>query len=152
MLSNVFTPCCVPAGAGLAMREIQMESCFRDNLLGTNGACPKTQTIRAWCTKREAEHYTSYISGLWVRVWRGVGHRSTIGWLRFTSWDKVPVGRISQEDCVREGRPLMTPMQFVLRFFPGVSASRPMRTRTLSGLEGGIPATTCTEQALALHG
>ena len=111
----------MPAGAILALREIQMHTSFRDNLLGINGAYPKTQTMRVWCKRIADQHQASYISGSWVRVWRSIGHKSTIGWLRYTSWDTVELGDITQEDCVREGRPFMTPDQFVLWFFPGLA-------------------------------
>ena len=113
-----FTPCCLPRGVVLASREIQMLEVFRENLLGTSGSPPKTQTMRKWCSARAHEHYQSYILGKWVRVWRGQGHNSTIGWLLYTSWDRLMVKNITKEDCVREGRPQLTPKKFVKKFFP----------------------------------
>jgi hypothetical protein len=115
-----FTPCCLPTGVVLASREIQMKEVFKDNLLDVNGAPPKTQTLRDWCPARAAEHYRSYTSGHWIRVWRGQGHKNTIGWILLKSWDILRVGEINKEDCVREGRPNLTSKQFVDLFFPGL--------------------------------
>ena len=84
-----FTPCCLSPGVVLASREIQMKEDFRANLLGTDGAPPKTQTMRKWCPERKTEHRDSFLGGKWVRVWRGQGHKSTIGWLLIVSWDKL---------------------------------------------------------------
>ena len=116
-----FTPCCLPPGVGLATREIQMDEVFRDNLLGINGAPPKTQTLRDWSPGRVAEHYHSYVHGKWIRVWRGQGHISTIGWLLLISWDTVTVCNIDKTDCVREGFPLLSSKEFVNMFFPNLN-------------------------------
>jgi hypothetical protein len=118
-----YTPCSLPDDAILASHEIQMEVGFRDNLLGSNGAAPKTQTMRKWCEARATEHHCSYTKGKWVKVWRGQGHSTTIGWLLFTFWDTVEVGKITWYDCVREGRPGLTPQQFRDTFFPGLESS-----------------------------
>ena len=118
-----YTPCCLPNDAILASREIQMKVEFRDNLLGSNGAPPKTQTMRDWCEARATEHHCSYTQGKWVRVWRGQGHKTTIGWLLFTDWDTVEVGKITRYDCVREGRPGLSPQQFRDTFFHGLGSS-----------------------------
>ena len=117
-LPPVFIPCCLPAGAVLASREIQMKEIFRDNLLCINGAPPKTQTMRVWCKARASTHYQAYALGQWVRVWRGQGNSSTIGWLRYTYWNTVMVCDISGLDCIREGCPTWTPQHFLRTFFP----------------------------------
>ena len=117
MPSN-YTPCNLPEGAVLARREIQMLGVFKDSLLGLNGAPPKTQTIRNWCANRADEHQNAYIEGKWVRVWRGQGHKSTIGWLKVTSWTTMMIGHLTQGDCVREGCPHLTTEQFTETFFP----------------------------------
>ena len=113
-----FTPCCLQPGVVLASREIQMADVFRDNLLGINGAPPKTQTMRDWCPARAGEHHRSFTLGRWVRVWRGQGHRDTIGWLLLKTWDILKVVDITKADCVREGRPELTSEKFVGLFFP----------------------------------
>ena len=113
-----FTPCCLPSGVVLATREIQMAEVFKNNLLGINDAPPKTQTMRDWCPARATEYHRSYTLGLWIRVWRGQGHKTTIGWLLLKTWDKLKVGSITNADCVREGRPNTTPEQFSELFFP----------------------------------
>ena len=41
-----YTPCSLPDDAILVSREIQREVGFRDNLLGSNGVAPRTQTMR----------------------------------------------------------------------------------------------------------
>jgi hypothetical protein len=113
-----YTPPCLPWGVSLAKREIQMFPEFRDNLLGIRGAPQKTQTLRIWGTQRSATHYTSYMQGKWIRVWRGQGHMSTIGWMLITNWDEILVRCISPSDCAREGRPRWLPSEFVQAYFP----------------------------------
>ena len=114
----VFIPCCLSPGAVLASRELQMKEIFRDSLLCINGAPPKTQTMRVWCKARASTHYQAYALGQWVRVWRGQGNSSTIGWLRYTYWNTVMVCDISGLDCIREGCPTWTPQHFLRTFFP----------------------------------
>jgi hypothetical protein len=113
-----FVPCCLPAGVLLATREIQMLEFFRNSLLGLNGAHPKTQTMRRWSPGRVAERKHSFVHGKWIRVWRGQGHRSTIGWLLLTGWDTVKIRDIDRGDCMREGCPQLSPREFVNMFFP----------------------------------
>lgn len=102
----------------LAKREIQMLEVFRKNLLQLHGSPPKTQTLRDWGLQRQLEHFRSFKKGMWIRVWRGQGHSSTIGWLRIVSWDKIRIRDITQADCIREGRPSLTPFEFIEDFFP----------------------------------
>ena len=116
-----FTPCCLPVGTCLSTREIQMFPEFRDNLLGTRGAPPKTQTIRVWGQARMAAHHQSFTSGKWIRVWRGQGHKDTIGWLLIKRWDVVKVRNISKSDCVREGRPNWSPTKFKSVYLGGLT-------------------------------
>jgi hypothetical protein len=117
------TPPCLPPGAMLARREIQMVAAFRKNLLRIDGAPAKTQTLRVWGAKRRAEHYTAYTQGKWIRVWQGQGHKATIGWLRITRWDTIRVGGITRCDCIREGRPNLLPVTFARTYFNGVSSA-----------------------------
>jgi hypothetical protein len=121
-----YTPPCLPRGAMLATREIQMFSVFRANLLGTEGEPPKTQTLRVWGAQRKKAHYTSYTHGRWIRVWRGQGHKDTIGWMLITHWDTVHVGDITQSDCVREGRPNWQPDALKRTFFRGLTSNTPL--------------------------
>ena len=113
-LPVAFQPCCLPSGIMFSQREIQMKHDWLDNLIGTEP--PKTQTLRVWKRARAAEHLHSYLSGKWVRVWRGQGHSSTIGWLLITGWDVVRLGDMTNEDCCREGRPGMLPSQFLRQY------------------------------------
>jgi len=120
------TPPCLPRGAVLAAREIQMLPEFRSNLLGTGGAPPKTQTMRVWGTQRRAEHYASFKHGRWIRVWRGQGHKDTIGWLLITHWDTVLINGITCRDCVREGRPQWRLAEFKNTYFNGLAPNTPL--------------------------
>ena len=118
-LPRKFWPCCLPRNAVLASREMQMQRQFKPNLLCTQDAPPKTQTLREWSPARASEHFQSFKQGRWLRVWIGQGHISTVGWLLIKHWDYIEVGDITPGDCAREGRPHMTPTQFKLEFFPG---------------------------------
>jgi hypothetical protein len=117
-LPRHFTPCCLPHTAVLASREIQMLPGFKSNLLGLHREPLKTQTLRDWSPRRAAEHHQSFMHKKWVRVWVGQGHAATIGWLQIITWDYISVSEITKNDCVREGRPGLTPAQFSLKFFP----------------------------------
>ena len=86
-----YTPCCLPLGAQLSRREIQMFPEFRANLLRGKGEPPKTQTLRKWGQARAHEHKQSFQDGKWIRVWRGQGHNNTIGWIQITVWDEMKV-------------------------------------------------------------
>jgi hypothetical protein len=116
-------PACLPVGAILATREIQMFPEFRANLLCTGGAPPKTQTLRIWGRQRTAEHHMSYTHNRWIRVWRGQGHKATIGWLLITHWDTLRVDAITHMDCVREGVPHLSTVAFRRKYFNGLAAS-----------------------------
>jgi hypothetical protein len=50
---------------------------------------------------------------LWVRVWRGQGHDTTIGWALYTGFRTMRLGSLDQDGCSREGRPGMTPSVFL---------------------------------------
>jgi hypothetical protein len=112
-----YTPRCLPQGVRVSSREIQMYACFKDNLLQTRQAPAKTQTCRAWCVKRACEHKRAFLEGKWIRVWRGQGHKSTIGWMLITVWDEVMVGDLDKGDCAREGRPGWEPKKLKDTFF-----------------------------------
>jgi hypothetical protein len=118
-----YTPPCLPTGALLATREIQMFPEFRANLLGVGGVAQKTQTMRVWGPLRSAEHHASYTHGRWIRVWRGQGHKDTIGWLLITHWDTVLVRDITRRDCVREGRPKWLSAEFKKKYFNGLTSN-----------------------------
>jgi hypothetical protein len=115
-----YTPCCLPRGVKLATREIQMFPEFRKNLLLADNAPPKTQTCRVWGASRARAHKESFTEGKWIRVWRGQGHKDTIGWLLITHWDKIKVGDIDKGDCVREGRPEWEPDGFKKKYLGGM--------------------------------
>jgi hypothetical protein len=115
-----YTPCCLPLGVRLATREIQMFPEFRKNLLLTEDAPPKTQTCRVWGAHRARTHKESFREGKWIRVWRGQGHKDTIGWLLITHWDEMKVGDIDKGDCVREGRPEWEPSMFKETYLRGM--------------------------------
>jgi hypothetical protein len=115
-----YTPCCLPLGVRLATREIQMFPEFRKNLLLDYNATPKTQTCRMWGASRARAHKESFAEGKWIRVWRGQGHKDTIGWLLITHWDEIKVGEIDKGDCVREGRPEWEPDWFKKKYFGGL--------------------------------
>jgi hypothetical protein len=115
-----YSPCCLPLGVRLATREIQMFPEFRKNLLLLDNAAPKTQTCRQWGDRRARAHKQSFDEGTWIRVWRGQGHKDTIGWLLITQWDTIKVGDIDQGDCVREGRPEWEPKRFKDTYFGGM--------------------------------
>jgi hypothetical protein len=55
-------------------------------------------------------------------VWRGQGHKDTIGWMRITCFDTVKVGDIDHGDCVREGRPTWGPDEFRAKYCQGFSS------------------------------
>ena len=74
-----------------------------------DNAPAKTQTFRVWGSRRAREHKESFTEGKWIRVWRGQGHKDTIGWLLITHWDEIKVGDIDKGDCVRECRPEWEP-------------------------------------------
>jgi hypothetical protein len=122
-LPHHYIPCCLPAGVLLATREIQMFAEFKDNLLLADNAPPKTQTCRVWCPHRARAHKESFTEGKWIRVWRGQGHKDTIGWLLITHWDEIKVGDIDQGDCVREGRPEWEPDTFKKKYLRGMGAA-----------------------------
>lgn len=116
-----YTPCCLPLGVLLARREIQMFPEFKGNLLRMKGEPAKTQTFRRWGVERARAHKLSYSDGKWIRVWRGQGHKDTIGWLLITFWDEVKVHAITKGDCVREGRPTWEPEMFREKYCKGLS-------------------------------
>jgi hypothetical protein len=116
-----YTPCCLPLGAPLSCREIQMFPEFRANLLRGKGEPPKTQTLRRWGQARARAHKKSFQDGTWIRVWRGQGHISTIGWLQITGWDEIKVCDIDHGDCVREGRPSWEPEHFRQKYCKGMA-------------------------------
>jgi hypothetical protein len=115
-----YTPCCLPLGVRLATREIQMFPEFRKNLLLIENAPAKTQTCRVWGAHRAHAHKESFAAGKWIRVWRGQGHKDTIGWLLITHWDEIKVGDIDKGDCVREGRPEWLPDSFKEKYLRGM--------------------------------
>ena len=115
-----YAPCCLPLGVRLATREIQMFPEFRKNLLLVDNAPCKTQTCRVWCARRARVHKQSFTEGKWIRVWRGQGHKDTIGWLLITHWDEIKVGDIDKGDCVREGRPEWEPADFKKKYLRGM--------------------------------
>jgi hypothetical protein len=121
-----YSPCCLPLGVRLATREIQMFPEFRKNLLLEDNAAPKTQTCRVWGDHRARAHRQSFDEGNWIRVWRGQGHKDTIGWLLITQWDTIKVGDIDQGDCVREGRPEWTPTRFKDKYCAGMDDTATM--------------------------
>ena len=116
-----FTPCCLPRGSLLSKREIQMFPEFKGNLLQTMGEPAKTQTIRNWGMQRLRAHKLSFLAGEWIRVWRGQGHKDTIGWLLITSWENVMVSEIDHDDCVREGLPEWKPEEFRKKYCKGLA-------------------------------
>jgi hypothetical protein len=118
-----YIPCCLPLGSRLATREIQMFPEFRNNLLLADNAPPKTQTCRVWGAHRARTHKVSFTEGKWIRVWRGQGHKDTIGWLLITHWDEITVGDIDKSDCEREGRPEWEPDRFKKTYFGGMAAA-----------------------------
>jgi hypothetical protein len=120
MLPLRYTPCCLSLGVLLATREIQMFPEFRNNLLLVGNAPAKTQTCRVWGAHRARQHKESFTEGKWIRVWRGQGHKDTIGWLLITHWDEVKVGDIDKGDCVREGRPEWEPAHFKKKYLRGM--------------------------------
>ena len=123
-LPLAFVPCCLPPGSKIAKREIQMCEDFRRNLLSSStGAPPKTQTIRLWGLARRKEHWASYREGRWIRVWRGQGHKSTIGWMKISHWDDIQLGQLDDGDCVREGLPGMPVAVFKRIYFGGANAT-----------------------------
>ena len=115
-----YTPCCLPLGARISSREIQMFPEFRDNLLRKNREPAKTQTLRTWGKHRARAHKQSFWDGKWIRVWRGQGHKDTIGWLLITFWDEIKVGTLDHGDCVREGRPTWDVEKFRQKYCKGL--------------------------------
>ena len=115
-----FTPCCLPLGVQLASRSIHMFPEFRGNLLRLEGEPAKTQTLRNWSKDRADEHRQSFLDGKWIRVWRGQGHKDTIGWLLITCWKEVKVRDIGKNDCIREGRPTWDPKMFKYKYCNGL--------------------------------
>lgn len=118
-----YTPPCLPIGAIIATREIQMIRGFRHNLLCTPGHHPKTQTMRVWSLARAEEHWASFMERRWIRVWEGRGHVTTLGWLLITHWDVVVVRDTTPLDCAREGRPDLTPRAFIDLYLSGLQAT-----------------------------
>jgi hypothetical protein len=121
-----YSPCCLPLGVRLATREIQMFPEFRKNLLLEDNSAPKTQTCRVWGDHRARAHKQSFSEGRWIRVWRGQGHKDTIGWLLITHWDAITVGDIDKGDCVREGRPDWEPKRFKDTYLRGMGDTAPV--------------------------
>jgi hypothetical protein len=119
-LPRHYIPCCLPLGTQLATREIQMYPEFRENLLLADNAPPKTQTCRVWSAHRARAHRQAFVEGKWIRVWRGQGHKDTIGWLLITHWDVIKVGDIDKGDCIREGRPDWAPVTFKQTYLGGM--------------------------------
>ena len=109
-----FRPCVLSDDSIWSRREIQMKADWLENLVGVQPQ--KTQTLRVWKRARAAEHLRSYLSGQWVRVWRGQGNNCTIGWLLITGWDVIRLGDMNEEDCCREGRPGMHPSEFLRQY------------------------------------
>jgi hypothetical protein len=117
VLSSVplnFKPCCVSNSEHFCATILLMAESFRENLTGS--APPKTQTLRVWTEVYAASHWRAFQAGTWVRVWRGQGHKFTVGWAKYTAMRRVRLGNLDRNGCCREGRPLMTPSD-VLKMF-----------------------------------
>jgi hypothetical protein len=108
-----FRPWYLPISAIWSGSTLRMNKCFRKNLLG--GGPPKTQTMRPeWCSSTIKQHKGMFDRGIWFRV----NCVRTVGWAHYLSVDIVQLQDLTTciEDCIREGRPSMTVVDFLTKF------------------------------------
>ena len=111
---TVFSPPCLSHARPYSRIVLLMSKAFEENLIGTGPK--KTQTLRIWKTSYAVQHKKAFESGCWVRVWRGQGHHTTIGWAKYTSFRQVRLGDLDKQGCKREGRPFLSPELFLKKY------------------------------------
>ena len=112
-------------------RVIQMSKLQGPRLLTHN----KRMTTRVWGPGMVKRMYECFKNEWLVRVWRGQGHKYTVGYMLITNMYPSTLGKLTKVGCALEGWPELTPGEFLDRFLLRSTPGKPALLST--------PCTVC---------
>ena len=126
-----FHPCCLKKDMNFTNEMFLFNPFFRGILTCPPAEGPKTESRRVWCLKTVNKFKKFIDTRTCVRT-GGQGNKATIGWSLLTALYQSKPRETTQEACVREGCPGLTPSQFNVMHVYRVEVEA--RTLTLDGM------------------